>query len=272
MIKLNGRVLNFKTFPNGETLIDHLEILDVARKFEFNAVIFKYENDSDLIKLMFLKRYLEDYNINNVLLTIYYMPYSRMDRTENGSVFTLKYVSEFINNLNFYSVNIIEPHSDVTPALINKSSSYFVTFDIIKRVTNAVKFNKDNDFLLFPDATAQKRYGKVNGFKQLVGNKKRNFATGKIDSLEISGADDLTDCKVIIWDDLSSYGGTFLWSAEKLKELGASEIYLVVGHAENSIYDGKIFDTDLINKVYTTNTIIEGRENKKIRIYKMEEF
>jgi ribose-phosphate pyrophosphokinase len=44
-------------------------------------------------------------------------------------------------------------------------------------------------------------------------------------------------------------------SADKLYELGASEIYLFVTHAEHSIFKGSLFSSH-INKVFTTNTII----------------
>ena len=89
MIKLNGTELVFKTFPNGETLVDGDAI--TALMAEQNTLAFKYENDSDLIKLMFVKQYLDSRKVH-ADLTIAYMPYSRMDRIEGASVFTLKYV------------------------------------------------------------------------------------------------------------------------------------------------------------------------------------
>ena len=118
MILLDSHQINFKKFPNGETLVDGEEIY---RFFKGNVTI-KYEDDSDLIKLMFVKKYLDerDYQAN---LEIYYMPYSRMDRKEGDSFFTLKYISQFINSLNFNKIKIYEPHSDVCMALIDNSNA-----------------------------------------------------------------------------------------------------------------------------------------------------
>src|SRR5437763_13037552 len=106
MILLNGKEVEFSTFPNGETHFKNAGL----KVDSMNMVSFKYTNDSDLVKLMFLKNYLDHYSIRNTLI-IYYMPYSRMDRSEGGSPFTLKYVANFINSLKFNSIQVIEPHS-----------------------------------------------------------------------------------------------------------------------------------------------------------------
>lgn len=266
VILLNGFALEFKLFPNGETLVDGDQILNHAK--DHNVITFKYENDSDLIKLMFVKNYLDDQNFKSSLM-IYYMPYSRMDRVEGSSVFTLKYVSNFINSLCFEKVTLIEPHSDVSLALINKSTGRYPSIELLDKVISEVDFNPDVDYLFFPDAGAQKRYSKVKGYKQLVGFKVRDFQTGEIKKLDIVGRVENKGFKVIIVDDLCSYGGTFIMSAEKLKEIGASEIYLLVGHCEKSIFKGKILETDLIDKVFTTNTILDQADHPKILLFEM---
>lgn len=67
-------------------------------------------------------------------------------------------------------------------------------------------------------------------------------------------------------DDICSYGGTMFYSAKKLKELGAGDIDIYVSHCENSILDserGHLFDdTELIHKVYTTDSIFTGKHDK----------
>lgn len=266
MIKINGTALEFKTFPNGETLVDGEQILNHAEGS--NIISFKYESDGDLIKLMFVKNFLDDHNFN-ASLVIYYMPYSRMDRVEGSSVFTLKYVSNFINTMGFEQVTLIEPHSDVSLALVNKSRAKYPSIELLERVIQETGFNPEVDYLFFPDAGAQKRYSKVKGYKQLVGFKVRDFQTGQIQKLDIVGAVAKTGFKAIIVDDLCSYGGTFLLSAEKLRAVGASEIYLLVGHCEASIFQGKIPETDLIDRVFTTNTIIDQSSSDKIHVYEI---
>lgn len=277
MIKINGEEVEFSQFPNGETHIKHL---DTSKILDQLVIDFKYEEDGDLIRLMFVKKYLDSINITSnfcAKLNIYYMPYSRMDRTENNSVFTLKYVADFISQLGFDRVVVIEPHSDVTPALLNNSESKFINFKLIEKVKQEVLFNEEEDYIVFPDSGASKRYDKIKVKNSLFCNKVRDFQTGEIKSLEVIGDVEGTQGKTaIICDDLSSYGGTFVHTAKALRKLGFNKVYLLVAHAENSIFKGKLFD--YIDKVFTTDSILTEQDNwgnkkyeKQIKIYKMEE-
>jgi ribose-phosphate pyrophosphokinase len=221
---------------------------------------------------MLLKKYLDAEQFDTEL-TIYYMPYSRMDRSENGSAFTLKYIADFINSLNFPDVEIIEPHSDVCMALINNSHARYITVDMLPDVKKAIGFREDFDFIFFPDAGAQKRYGsKIKAKWEIVGFKHRDFETGKITKLEIVGhlPENLRDVKILIVDDLCSKGGTFMLAAEELKNRGANEIYLMVGHCENTIHEGNVLCTDLIQGVYTTNSIISTDNYDRLNVYDIE--
>lgn len=258
MIKLNGSPLYFKVFPNGETLVDGVQILELLASRNYEAeVIFKYENDSDLLKLMFVKSHLDSHFCKRSILKIAYMPYSRMDRVQGASVFTLKYVAKLINDMKFDYVKVIEPHSDVTMALLDRCEATYPTTALIHEVMMELDFEIENDYLFFPDQGAQKRYGKnFTQFKQLVGFKERNFETGQIDKLQLVGSVEGNGFKVIIVDDLCSYGNTFIRSSNALREVGAAEVHLVVTHAEDSIFKGSVFTSDLIDKVYTTNTLL----------------
>src|SRR6185437_6321183 len=142
MIKVNGVEVKFEKFPNGETkLIEG----SFKRDNVINQVKFKYEDDSDLIKLMFVKNYLDAVRTVSEL-TVFCMPYCRMDRSENGSAFTLKYVSNFINGLGFDKVNVIEPHSDVTCALLDRSEAISVNEWLLNKVVEDIGFNSETDY------------------------------------------------------------------------------------------------------------------------------
>jgi ribose-phosphate pyrophosphokinase len=73
--------------------------------------------------------------------------------------------------------------------------------------------------------------------------------------------------KVIIIDDLCSKGGTFILSAEKLKAVGAAEVYLIVAHCEEAVSQGKILESDLITKVFTTDSILQPGKYPKIQVF-----
>ena len=271
MIKLNGKEVLFESFPNGETKMIHegLIIKDVSH------VDFKYEDDSDLIKLMFVSEYIYPKTLKTNL-RIQYMPYSRMDRSENDSPFTLKYIAKFINMLDFNKVELIEPHSNVTVRLIDNAEENYINFELIEKVKDEVGFDRELDYIMFPDEGAKIRYYGMLANNVLIGEKVRDFETGRIKSLELVGdTSKAQGRKAIIVDDLSSYGGTFVKSATALKEAGISEVYLLVAHAENSVFKGDLFNH--IDKLFTTDSILTEQDNwentkfkEKLKIYNIE--
>lgn len=261
MILVNGKEFEFGMFPNGETLMKHEQL---EEGWKILRVSFKYEDDSDLIKLKFLKDYLDSVGRDVSELLIYYMPYSRMDRSEHGSPFTLKYVANFINSLKFKYIKVIEPHSDVTCALLDNVYPIYVNYGLIHEVAKEVGFNKEKDYLVFPDAGAQKRYSKILGYNNLVGFKNRDFKTGNITGLDIVGDTSKGGKKAIIVDDLTSYGTTFVQTSKALKEKGVEEVYLLVAHTERNAFRPHPATGDLllehINRLYTTDSIINEEE------------
>ena len=131
--------------------------------------------------------------------------------------------------------------------------------------------DKSQNLLLFyPDEGAMKRYSGMIDRPFCFGIKNRDWQTGKIKDLMVSGEiDSIKDASVLIVDDISSRGGTFYHSALKLKELGAKELYLYVTHAENTILEGNILKGDLFKKVYTTESIFR-KSHEKMEIFKLE--
>lgn len=258
MIKLNGKEILFEEFPNGETLLKKSELIN--SNIICDVVDFKYENDSDLIKLMFVRRELK----GDTLLNIFYMPYSRMDRSTGGICFSLKYICEFINNLFFDKVNVVEPHSNETISLLFNAKPIYVTPILVHELAKQINFND----IMFPDKGAYDRYRHMfTEYNIIYAKKVRDSTNGKIQSLDIVNNDCNRGKNIVIVDDLSSYGGTFVLAAKKLREIGYRKIYLVVAHAEESILKGKIQFSSCIEFVYTTNSIIsKNLETKKIKI------
>ena len=66
---------------------------------------------------------------------------------------------------------------------------------------------------------------------------------------------------VLMVDDIISYGGTFSISADKLKELGAKEIYAYATHCEKSVLDAdksillERLQNGTVKKIFTTNSL-----------------
>lgn len=262
MIKLNGKQLKYEHFPDKTLLIKK----SVDDKISNTATItWLFENNEELITLIFLTKHLKSHGIENIYLDMPYIPNARQDRVKSSEdVFTLKYFAEIINDLKFKTVTVLDPHSNVSAALINNIVIKHPV-EYIEKVINKIEKVTDTDSIImfYPDEGAMKRYSEMLDRPYTFGIKKRDWKTGEIKGLEVSGMTELINgSSIIIVDDISSRGGTFYHSAKKLKELGAKDIYLYVSHCENTILEGDVLDSSLINKVFTTNSIFTGKHEK----------
>lgn len=262
MLKVNNNIIELNRYPDGTLLIKDNNII-------FNKTVeitWHYESDNELFALVCLAKHLKN-RYKKISLKMPYCPNSRMDRVKTGNdVFTLKYFTELINSLNFDSVYILDPHSPVSEALINNIEVVSPQFFIEQALIN---INVDDILMFYPDEGAMKRYSGLVSKPYAFGIKKRNWETGKIEGLDVAGSvDQIAGKDILIVDDICSRGGTFYHSAKKLKELGANKIYLYVTHCENTILEGDLLTSGLIEKVYTTNSIFT-KEHNMIEVFEL---
>lgn len=267
MILLDQQPVKQRLFPNGE-----VGYSDIGPYREYQSISLKWESDADLLHLKFVVDVIRRHQGSVNKLIIEYMPYSRMDRVRGDWAFTLKSVAEFINALKFPRVEVIEPHSDVTCALLDNAFPRYVSFPqgfakattLFKGTKRNPKWDSARDWLVFPDAGAEKRYQSevTEQFNVVVGQKERDFETGKITGFDIWPEHRYSQTtanfryKAIILDDLCAFGGTFLATMEVLKEdYQVDEVILVVAHCEHNIHAGDLLASDLLTAVVTTDTI-----------------
>ena len=251
MISINGYPIGTNCYPNNERILEIPVMLPFAEKF---TIDFKYTTDIDISILMMAKRYIDDkFNNPEVTLIIKYVPYSRMDRNIKGYMFSLKYFCKIINDLNFYKVMVLDAHSNVTTALLDRCVELDVNQYIYKVLNNV-----HVDYIFYPDAGSMTRYSKTlkTGQSYFYGNKKRDLTNGQIISYELVDCPDIQGKDILIIDDLCAKGFTFYNAGQKLKEKGANNIYLYVSHCEDSIYKGELIKSGLMDKVFTTNSIL----------------
>lgn len=237
---------------------------------EIHAIEWKYESDAELFTLICARRHYADYHIRLILP---YIPNARMDRVKDeNDVFTLKYFCEIINSLNFDEVWVLDPHSNVSLALLDRVSQIPVMNTIhecLNRLVYEIGHDSDHEtrekvyqdlVLFFPDEGSMKRYSsEVDFLPYAFGIKKRDWKTGQIQGLQLMNGELVKDKNVLIIDDICSRGGTFYHAAKALKEAGAANIYLYVTHAENTMVKGDMYnDPNLIKKIYTVETIFDS--------------
>ena len=263
--KVLNEELKVNHFPDN-TLLLTTENIDFYRPIDIN---WHYENDAELFTIICLAKKAK----SNKSLYMSYCPHARMDRCKTeDDTFTLKYFAEVINSLKFDNVLVIDPHSSVCEALIDniivESPIEYIRNIISENFLDEISLNKFS--LFFPDEGACKRYSGMFSNPHTFGVKRRDWKTGRIEGLDVIGDKDLIkDKTILIVDDICSRGGTFYHSAKKLKELGAKKVYLYVTHCENTILEGELLTSGLIEKVFTTNSIFT-KEHEKIEVYNLD--
>jgi ribose-phosphate pyrophosphokinase len=127
--------------------------------------------------------------------------------------------------------------------------------DIIQQLIERLGLDSERDILFYPDQGCAKKYEGVIKFPALIGRKRRDWSTGKIEALDVLGKALPAPFNVLMVDDICSYGGTFLYSAKRLKELGAAKLWLYVTHCENSVLEGELINSGLLERIFTTRSI-----------------
>lgn len=249
-------------------------------------VVWRYENDGDFLLLNMLDDYiarntthLEDRTVDCFITS---MPYERMDRSENGSIFSLKAAAQTMPKK--WNYIVFAPHSDKTVECIKDSVSAFsdvraihvheFLFQNTHRHKTTERMWWHDRVLVFPDKGAKDRYSEMvkgfdiieNNIQIIYGDKSRNFETGDIQSLVFKNEDGsevetLDGLQVIVMDDLSSYGGTFVRAAKALRKLSPDKLYLFLEKSEDSILKGEV--QDHYDVVFTTNLMMDIQNDRK---------
>jgi ribose-phosphate pyrophosphokinase len=268
MIKINDKFVTQARFPDNSLRIENdytepIFSLDWFGKAP-KILTWHYENDAELFTIICIRKH---FDRQDMILEMPYCPHARMDRVKNSNeFFTLKHFADVINSLDFTEVRILDPHSNVCAALINNVKVEWPQ-NIIGKVIAAIP-DTTNMIAFYPDEGAMKRGTDYMKSAYAFGIKKRDWETGKILGLDLMNKEVVKNRDILIIDDICSRGGTFYHSAKALKEAGAKNIYLYVTHCENTILEGDLLTSGLIEKVYTTNSIFT-KEHEKIEVVKL---
>lgn len=230
MILLNGKNVIKNYFPAGEANVNVAHAVNIYD----NMIDFKYESDGDFFELMLvvdaIRRMYADVPIS---LCIPYIPYGRQDRVSNrGEALGVCLSAVIINGCGFNRVLTVDPHSDVTPALIQRLEIEDVTLsplaDAITKYPMAI--------LVAPDAGASKRVqsaARTFGISKVIQcHKERDTATGKLTGFSVDYKDQYAKLNnpLIVVDDICDGGGTFIGLAPLLKEVTTGPLILYVSH------------------------------------------
>lgn len=190
-------------------------------------------------------------------LELAWLPWARQDRhMVNGDSFALKVFANQLNVLNFDKVFLLDPHSDVAAAAINNSVVIAQESCLMKSEKLRQAISSGKLMLVAPDAGALKKIhnvAKASGARDYaILTKERDVATGNLTGFALVSGD-VAGKDVLIVDDLCDAGGTFIGSAQVLRDAGARSVSLYVTHGvfsrgvENLLNNG-------IDAIYTTTS------------------
>lgn len=253
-----GKSIKFENFVfnGGEPHIKILENLEGGKQI---TITTRIQHFNDLGLLLIAVDALKRMGIQYLNLVLPYFPAARQDRVMVvGESLSVKVYADIINAQNFQKITVFDPHSEVTPALLNNvqvvSNHAFVS--------QCLQHEKDY-ILVSPDGGALK---KVYALSQYLGgktvvecSKKRNVQTGELSGFTVY-EEDLKNQTCVIVDDICDGGGTFLGLATELKKKNCGRLILIISHG---IFSKGLVDLmTSFDKIYSSNSFKEVDDNK----------
>lgn len=209
----------FFKFPGGEL---HFKFRFLKNLSIINSISIETDLiNSDEIMLLCL---MADYFKCQKELKLLYTPYARQDRkTSSEEPFSFKTFARIINACGFDSVVLHDPHSDVTPALIENCR--------VRKRVDIIPDIKGDFIVVSPDAGAMKANNEIaKKFKleHVVATKVRDTNTGEITATQVHTDINLEGRELIVFDDICDGGRTFIELAKVLKTHKPKNIHLQV--------------------------------------------
>lgn len=251
-------------FPGGEVKVDinvGSKPVDYAKERVWISASLK--TSDDIIALILatdaLRRH---YPHADLHLNMPYMPYARQDRPcVDGEALSVAVMANLINMCGFTTVELIDSHSDVAPALIRNCYNYPQSVLFEKIVDSFTDY-----YIVAPDAGAYKKAHNLakslNAKGVICANKVRNVKTGRIENVLIT--EDVSGLNLLVADDICDGGRTFIELGQLLRDKGCAALKLVVTHG--LFTHGIDVVADKFDMIYSTNSYLsEPLAHSKVR-------
>ena len=270
MIDINK--LEFKKFPGGELHLTSSWVgsgCHILSDHENEQRVYCRINSSDdFMKLALFTNAYKSLGYKLPPLVLPYIPYARQDRIPTpGEALSIKVFAQLLNTLGYPKVYVLDPHSDVSTALID-NVCVIPQWNIWG--VELIRLNAENELdkfdLISPDAGALKKIYKLQEFVMesrcnniRVGMKHRDTETGQITGTSVDGE---PKNKVgVVVDDICDGGRTFVELAKVIRK-DYDKLILCITHGIFS----KGFDElyELYDEIHTTNSwnpLLEGDKN-----------
>lgn len=255
--------INFIEFSDGAEICE----LPSFPKNNVKIVLNIEDCNRDIVRLMLVKDALDNLGVDDVELTLPYIPNARADRRFSANQsHSLKVFCNIINSLNFNRVLVCDPHSDVSTALLNNVTINNQVNCFMQLKPQIDKISKDY-ILCSPDLGATKKTFELamhTGIDLIQAVKIRDISTGNIIKCDVQ-CDDLKGRDVVIVDDIADGGASFIYLAKKFKDRGAGKVILFVTHGVFS--KGLTLLVGVIDYIFVSNLMEKFVNNRSIELF-----
>lgn len=245
-------------FPDGAVWLKVTDALPTfARLMRIRATAMRDMNDFMLLaQLVEAVRHQTDVLVSH--LDLPWLPWARQDRhMVSGDSFALKVFASQLNTLKFDKVNVLDPHSDAAAAAIDNFVAIPQEVCLMQSASLSRLFQQNALMLVAPDAGSLKKIDAVARAAAVeqyaILSKKRDVASGSLTGFALL-AGDVRGRDLLIVDDLCDAGGTFIGSAQVLRDAGARSVSLYVTHGIFSKGVEHLFANG-IDAIYTTTSL-----------------
>lgn len=245
----------------------------------------RLNNWQDLELIVAATYSLRNLGVENIHLYTPYFIGARSDRQfeEGGNNYLKQVICPTINSLNFKSVTVLDPHSDVLEACLNNFKKIGTTGETMSLVSWAtrelygvVHNGKYPCVLVSPDAGAAKKIYKIAeqiGYKgDIITCSKKRDKKGNLSKIVVPTFVTPAKNDILIIDDICDGGATFINIAKNIKDSWHnSKIYLIVTHGIFSKGFAEL--TEYFDGIYCTNSYSDhSEEAEDLGIYQLDVF
>jgi ribose-phosphate pyrophosphokinase len=261
-------------FPDGQQSIKITS--GVASEIAIK-IYSRFTSFQDLELILCATSALKNLGMTDIFLYVPYFLGGRSDRKfEEGSINYIKdVVAPIINAQHYKGVIVLDPHSDVIEACIDRLDK-IDNYSLVKAALTAIDNTnaaREKMCIISPDAGALKKiYGVAKHFDirdVLTAAKVRDLSTGKILHTEIPQITGSTGKNFVIIDDICDGGRTFIEVAKAIREkrpklMFNDKIYLIVTHG--------IFSNNLLELSQHTDGIYSTNSVKDIKVEEYSDY
>lgn len=232
-----------------------------------DTMVLRAEGMAEFVTAMFLVDAIDVSDFDGPGITKLILPYipgARQDRSNpTGDVLTTVHsVAEMINNREFKSVVVLDPHSPEATRVIRNVKSF--PLEMVAWANNAELRTKRYDGIIAADKGGKERAEEMAVAMRVpvyYGGKTRDVSTGRLSGFTLEFIP--YNGHYLVVDDICDGGGTFVGLADKIRETG-STADLYVSHGIFSKGTRELLEA--YKTIYTTDSLAGSERDNNVTV------